>query len=207
VLPVSKAKADLCMGYYHAQPKPLAALNVSAFGGPGATWNYNYSWVCPIAADATADLTDGNTLKVTLYTVLTTPAAGQVRIKLCLCRKPQTPRHQPTQPTRGVVVSTLRLEFRHHRFRELGCKTPIFSEGNADISKRFVCLMAGCTQAVEVCIQGLGGLRRATLTVPSGGTCSLGQHGHSTLPLTVIDWQSLGIYTVILLSLLSFSVK
>jgi hypothetical protein len=36
---------------------------------------------------------------------------------------------------------------------------------------------------------------------------SLGRHCHSALPLTVIDCHSLGIYTVILLSLLSFSVE
>ena len=96
------------MGYYHAQPKPLAALNVSAFGGPGATWNYNYSWVCPIAADATADLTDGNTLKVTLYTVLTTPAAGQVRINFASAENPKrraTSPHSPHASGRCVDIA------------------------------------------------------------------------------------------------------
>jgi hypothetical protein len=43
--------------------------------------------------------------------------------------------------------------------------------------------------------------------VASDLVASPGRHCHSTLSSTVIDWHSVGIYTVVLLSLLSFSAK
>ena len=45
-----------------------------------------------------------------------------------------------------------------------------------------------------------------TAKVQIGGKASRGRHCHSTLSLVVMDCRSLGIYTVILLSLLSLSV-
>ena len=53
-------------------------------------------------------------------------------------------------------------------------------------------------------------LRPAVVRPPSRASASPtshGWHGHSTLPLSVIDCHSLGIYTLIVLSLLPFSVK
>jgi hypothetical protein len=124
-LPVTKAKAKDFMGNYHLQLQPYDALNVTKYAGP---WNYNHSWMYPLASDV-ASLKDGNTLKVTLYTALAGPAAGQ---------------------------------------------------------------------AVELCLQGLGGLRCDTVVVSSGGT--LDQGGVATtpalLPLKTLDAGYRGLVTL-----------
>jgi hypothetical protein len=52
-----------------------------------------------------------------------------------------------------------------------------------------------------------GGGAGAGAALQAALQASHGRHGHSTLSLAAIDCHSLGIYTVILRSLLSFSVK
>lgn len=113
------------MGNYHSQPQPHDALNVSKYSGP---WNYNHSWLYPLAANA-SDLQDGNTLNVVLYTALPGPAAGQ---------------------------------------------------------------------KVELCVQGLGGLRCDTVVVPSGGSLDSGgvPTAAARLPLKTLDGGYRGLLTL-----------
>ena len=124
-LPVQKAAAKNFMGNYHSQPQPHDALNVSKYSGP---WNYNHSWLYPLAANA-SDLQDGNTLNVVLYTALPGPAAGQ---------------------------------------------------------------------KVELCVQGLGGLRCDTVAVPSGGSLDSGgvPTAAARLPLKTLDGGYRGLLTL-----------
>jgi hypothetical protein len=63
-------------------------------------------------------------------------------------------------------------------------------------------------QTAVVLTRGLAGSAAAAVASPAGALITFpGRQGHSTRPLAGIGWHSLGIYTVDLLPLLSFSAE
>ena len=47
-------------------------------------WNYNYTWMYPLAANAKTDLVDGNVLKVQLYTAMNESIALGQEVEACI---------------------------------------------------------------------------------------------------------------------------
>ena len=60
---------------------------------------------------------------------------------------------------------------------------------------------------LQVFVKGRASETYMYQSLASWGLISRGQHCHSTMPLTIIDWHPLGSYILILLSLLSFPPK